>query len=158
MVRLGQTDVWYRTVKIRRGARFAYSLSPNDPLTFDEASISRMSTAQADPLNPHLWFNNPGSTRFEYQSMVEMPDAKPQPYVAKRAGVLAGNVEKSRIKSELLTPVPGGAPTEILIVKALKQKRFLNITHEPLDHRDLVVGPAPVFEYSHWAPISRGSS
>ena len=128
MVRLGQTDVWYRTVQIRRGARFAYSLSPNDPLTFDEASISRMSSAQADPLNPHPWFNNPGSTKFEYQSMVEMPDAKPQPYVAKRAGVLAGNVEKSRIKSELLgnehdlsiyTP-PGyrrdGTPNGLLVV------------------------------------------
>src|SRR5215469_2930531 len=74
---LGQTDVWYRTVKIRRGARFAYQLSPNDPLTFDDSAVSRMATAQADPLNPHHWFENPGSTKFEYQSMVEMPDAKP---------------------------------------------------------------------------------
>jgi enterochelin esterase family protein len=53
-------------------------------------------------LNPHHWFENPGSTKFEYQSIVEMPDAKPQPYIAKRAGVPAGSVEKKRIKSALL--------------------------------------------------------
>jgi len=128
MVRLGQTDVWYRTVKIRRGARFAYQLSPNDPLTFDDSSIARTATAQADPLNPHHWFENPGSTKFEYQSMVEMPDAKPQPYITKRDGVPSGNVEKSRIKSTLLenerdlsiyTP-PGyrrdGPPNGLLVV------------------------------------------
>jgi enterochelin esterase-like enzyme len=128
MVRLGQTDVWYRTVKIRRGARFAYSLSPNDPLTFDESSIGRMATSQADPLNPHHWFENPGNTKFEYRSMVEMPDAKPQPYIAKREGVPAGKVEKSRIKSDLLGNVhelsiytpPGyrgdGPPNGLLVV------------------------------------------
>jgi enterochelin esterase-like enzyme len=128
MVRLGNTDVWYRTLKIRRGARFAYQLSPNDPLTFDESSFVRVTTAQADPLNPRHWFENPGSTKFEYQSLMEMPDAKPQPYIAKRAGVPAGNVEKKRIKSELLknerdlsiyTP-PGyrrdGPPNGLLVV------------------------------------------
>src|SRR5207245_4393777 len=83
MARLGSTGVWYRTLKIRRSARFAYQLSPNDPLTFDEsASPQRNATAQADPLNPHHWMENPGSTKFEYQSMLEMPDAKPQPYIS----------------------------------------------------------------------------
>jgi enterochelin esterase-like enzyme len=128
MSRLGETDVWYRTAKIRRGARFAYQLSPNDPLTFDESSTARMATAQADPLNPRHWFEGPGATRFEYQSAVEMPDARPQPYVARRAGVPAGRIEKSRIKSELLgnerdlsiyTP-PGyrrdGPPNGLLVV------------------------------------------
>jgi enterochelin esterase-like enzyme len=103
MVRLGNTDVWYRTVKIRKGARFAYQLSPNDPLIFDElAGPQRSATAQADPLNPHHWFEGPGATKFEYLSYVEMPDAKPQPYIAKRPGVPAGSVEKKKIKSELL--------------------------------------------------------
>jgi enterochelin esterase-like enzyme len=128
MVRLANTDIWYRTVKIRRGARFAYQLSPNDPLTFDSSSTSRMATAQADPLNPHRWFENPGNSKFEYQSMVEMPDAKPQPYIAKREGVPTGKIEKSRIKSALLgnerdlsiyTPPGyqrGGPPNGLLVV------------------------------------------
>ena len=102
MRRLADTDVWYRTVKVRRGARFAYTLSPNDPLTFDESSTSRMATEQADPLNPHHWFDGPGATKFEYVSMVEMPGARPQPYIAKRDGVAAGTIEKKRIKSALL--------------------------------------------------------
>jgi hypothetical protein len=33
MVHLGNTGIWYRTVSIRHGARFAYKLSPNDPMT-----------------------------------------------------------------------------------------------------------------------------
>jgi enterochelin esterase-like enzyme len=143
MERLGNTDVWYRTLKIRRGARFAYQLSPNDPLTFDEQSfVARMPTAQADPLNPHHWPENPGSTKFEYQSMVEMPDAKPQPYIAKRGGVPAGKIEKSRIKSALLrndhdlsiyTP-PGyrtdGPPNGLLVV--FDESAYLTLVPTPI--------------------------
>jgi enterochelin esterase-like enzyme len=142
MVRLGNTDVWYRTLKIRRGARFAYQLSPNDPLTFNELSISRVATAQADPLNPRHWFENPGGTKFEYQSMVELPDAKPQPYIAKRDGVPAGKIEKSRIKSALLgnehdlsvyTP-PGyrrdGQPNSLLIV--FDESSYLTLVPTPV--------------------------
>src|SRR5262249_44459338 len=78
MTNIYGSDVWYRTVKVRRGARFAYRLSPNDPLTFDEvAGIQRSATAQADPLNPHHWFENPNTTSFEYQSLAELPGAKP---------------------------------------------------------------------------------
>ena len=40
MVNIAGTDVWYRTRAIRRGARFAYQLSPNDPLEFDQDSGS----------------------------------------------------------------------------------------------------------------------
>ncbi len=103
MVNLGSTDVWYRTEVIRRGARFAYALSPNDPMEFDEeSSVQRASTGQADPLNPHKWRDGPFATKFEYQSVLEMPDARPQPYSTKREGVPAGKIEKSRIKSALL--------------------------------------------------------
>jgi len=102
--RLGDTDVWYRTMKIRKGARFAYQLSHNDPLRFTGggAGVQRPATVQADPLNPHHWFESPGMSRFEYSSYVEMPDAKPQPYIAKRPGVPAGAIEKKKIKSALL--------------------------------------------------------
>jgi len=129
MMRLADTDVWYRTLKVRRGARFAYKLSPNDLPGFDERSfVQRDATMQADPLNPHRWFDFPGTTRFEYSSMVELPGAKPQPYIQKREGVPAGKVEKKHIKSALLknerdlsvyTP-PGyrrdGTPYHLLIV------------------------------------------
>lgn len=129
MVNIAGTDVWYRTRAIRRGARFAYQLSPNDPLEFNQDSgIQRALTAQADPLNPRKWRNGPFNTKFEYQSALEMPDARPQPYSTKRAGVPEGKVEKSRIQSALLknehalsiyTP-PGyrkdGPPNGLLVV------------------------------------------
>ena len=103
MTRLADTDVWYRTLKIRRGARFVYQVSPNDPLTFEEESGAlRAATAQADPLNPHKVFENPTTTNYEYQSLAELPGAKPQPYLAKRAGVPAGRLERHQIKSSLL--------------------------------------------------------
>jgi enterochelin esterase family protein len=101
--RLADTDVWYRTVKIRRGARFAYNLSVNDSLIFEGENFpSRSVTAQADPLNPKRWFDNPTTTNLEYQSMAELPGAKPQPYIAKRENVPAGIVERHKFKSALL--------------------------------------------------------
>jgi len=129
MANIAGTDVWYRTRAIRRGARFAYQLSPNDPLEFDEDSgVQRAVTAQADPLNPRKWLDGPFNTKFEYRSVVEMPDARPQPYSTKRDGVPAGKVDKSRIKSAILknehalsiyTP-PGyrkdGPPNGLLVV------------------------------------------
>ena len=148
MLHLSNTDLWYRTLKIRRGARFAYQLSPNDPLTFDESSFARATTAQADPLNPHHWFENPGNTKFEYQSIVEMPDAKPQPDIAKRTGVPVGNVEKKRIKSELLknerdlsiyTP-PGyrrdGQPNALLVV--FDEGAYLTLVPTPVIQDNLL--------------------
>src|SRR5262249_4793723 len=57
---LANTDVWYRTLKTRKGARFFYQLSPNDPIAFDDDSGPiRTATAQADPLNPRRWLDNP---------------------------------------------------------------------------------------------------
>jgi enterochelin esterase family protein len=102
MMRLANTDVWYRTFKIRRGARFSYQLSPNNSLRIDDDGGLETISAQADPLNPHHFGDGPGASRFEYESVVEMPDARPQPYTAKRAGVPAGTIEKKRIRSELL--------------------------------------------------------
>jgi enterochelin esterase family protein len=118
-------------------------LSPNDPLKFDdEASLQRSATAQADPLNPHHWFENPGGSKYEYQSMVEMPDAKPQPYIKKRDGVPAGRIEKKRIKSALLgnerdlsiyTP-PGyrrdGPPNGLLVV--FDESSYLTVVPTPV--------------------------
>ena len=47
------TDLWYRTVKIRKGARFAYALSVNDPLIFDGDAPMRAVTARIVSGNGH---------------------------------------------------------------------------------------------------------
>jgi len=103
MTQLEGSDVWYLTVRLPSGARFAYSLSPNDPLTFDPPRASqRMATVQSDPLNPNRWQCPPGASRYECRSMVELPGAPPQPWLVRAPNTAAGTVDKHKIKSELL--------------------------------------------------------
>jgi enterochelin esterase-like enzyme len=103
MTRLDDSDVWYLTLRLPASARFAYSLSPNDPLTFDPPrAAQRMASVQSDPLNPNRWLCPAEASRYECQSLVELPGAPPQPWLARRTGTPAGAVDKHRIKSELL--------------------------------------------------------
>ena len=113
MDRLGQTDVWYRTVAVGRKARFEYTLAPNvpriHPLSMGgiDGDIITMIAAAAvlDPLNPKRWRVNPqsvGYEDYEERSIVEMPDAPAQPWLAHRPGLPAGQVEIRRFKSALL--------------------------------------------------------
>ena len=44
MHRLAETDVWYLTLWLPMGGRFAYQLSPNDPLRFDGPQPQRQAT------------------------------------------------------------------------------------------------------------------
>jgi len=103
MKRIEGTDVWYVTTRFPRGARFAYQLSPNDPLIFEgPASNQRNASAQADPLNPNRWACGASSSKFSCQSMAELPGAPPQPWITRKDGVAAGEVKKYSIKSEIL--------------------------------------------------------
>jgi len=104
MTNLAGTDVWYLTLRVPSEARFMYRLSPNDPLVEDgPRAAQRQATQQADPLNPRRWFCDPSSsTRYECASMVELPGAPKQPWIARQDGILAGTVSKHRINSEIL--------------------------------------------------------
>jgi enterochelin esterase-like enzyme len=130
MHRLVETDVWYLTVRLPAGARFAYALSPNDPLRVEgpDAELQRQATRHADPLNQHRWSCRPGASKYACLSMVELPGAVPQPWIVKNPAIPAGHVDKQKIKSELLknernlsvyTP-PGyktdGSPYALLVV------------------------------------------
>jgi enterochelin esterase-like enzyme len=118
MVHLHRTDVWYRTYRVRNDARFAYSLSENDPLQ-SFIDPNRKSNAVADPLNPKLFTTG--------QSYFELPDA-PSQNVALRFNEAAGKVEKLTFRSTILnnerdvwvyTPrdfQPSGKPYPLLVV------------------------------------------
>jgi len=67
MTRLMDTDLWYKTYRVPRDARFTYALSPNDSLVpiedVDEKDIAkRFTTFRIDPLNKR-------------SSIVELPGA-----------------------------------------------------------------------------------
>jgi enterochelin esterase-like enzyme len=112
MDRIEGTSVWYRTVAIGRTARFEYSLAPNVPRIrpiiegIDQNVIAMIAAAaRTDPLNPNLWRVDPQSLdppEHEGRSVVEMPDAPAQPWLAEKPEVPAGQVEKHRFKSALL--------------------------------------------------------
>jgi enterochelin esterase family protein len=103
MHQIPDTDVWYLTLKLPSGARFTYQLSPNDPLTFDGPRAGqRTATRQSDPLNHHpLSACPPNVSKFNCDSVAELPGAAPQPWLAAKSGTPAGRVEKQHIKSAI---------------------------------------------------------
>lgn len=104
MRRLFDTDVWYLTLRIPAGARFDYTISPNDPLVFEGSrSAQRDTTAQADPLNPHRWNcdSRENSSRFRCHSYAELPGAAPGTWFMKTPGIADGNTETKLFHSEI---------------------------------------------------------
>jgi enterochelin esterase-like enzyme len=112
MARLGVTDVWYKTIKVDRKMRLAYTLAPNVgrlrplSLAMDVDAITMIAAAaRPDPLNPKRYRVDPESVdapEYRGNSILEMPDALPQPWVAQRPDVPAGRVQTLRYKSAAL--------------------------------------------------------
>jgi enterochelin esterase family protein len=88
MSRLGRTDIWYRTYKVRNDAAFSYTLSPNDSL--ERFAGPRTSKPQLDPLNPN---------RSGPQSSVRLPSA---PSAIEYAPLLAGRISPASFTSTVL--------------------------------------------------------
>ena len=103
MHQIPNTNVWYLTLKLPSGARFTYQLSPNDPMTFDGPRAGqRSATRQADPLSRHPDSACPPNTsKFNCQSVAELPGAPPQPWLINKPGTPEGRVEKQTIKSAI---------------------------------------------------------
>jgi enterochelin esterase-like enzyme len=96
------SDVWYLTLKLPSGARFVYQLSPNDPLTFTgPRAAQRAATRQADPLNPHRSGCPSNTSKFDCDSVAELPGAPPQPWLIAKPEIAAGHVEKQTIQSTI---------------------------------------------------------
>lgn len=97
--RLGDSDVWYATYRVPSSARLSYQMAPDVPEAGDRRTL--LATAQRDPLNPHIF----GKQKYEpslTRSVMELPDAPPQPWLNKRAHVAPGSVERESLKSEIL--------------------------------------------------------
>jgi enterochelin esterase-like enzyme len=112
MLRLAETDIWYKTLKVGRHKRFAYRLAINAPhlpvdlglLTPELLSLLDAAT-QPDPLNPKRWAvrgDDPDAPQYQGYSVVEMPEAPVQPWLEKRPGVPQGRVEEHEFTSALL--------------------------------------------------------
>jgi enterochelin esterase-like enzyme len=93
LIQLRDTDVWYRTVRVRNDARFAYGfgVDPGDPLPRESKPF------EADPWNPRRAL--PGGP---FASLCELPGAPPQPWITPQTDAPAGQVEWKTFKSEIL--------------------------------------------------------
>ncbi len=104
MTRLLDTDLWFKTYKVRDDARFTYNLAPNDSLVpfgkidlkDQKAVMQRISAFKLDPLNPKTYLGLPPT------SLLELAGAPPQPWTKRSPDVPAGKVEEKRLKSAIL--------------------------------------------------------
>lgn len=111
MTHLPNTDVWYKTIQIRRGSRFTYWLAPN------YRTGDFLFTARLDPLNP-LVFPDGSNSFVDVNSLLDTPGA-PDPQWYSRTPMKRGTIDQSQFTSDILknqrdmwvyTP-PGYSPT-----------------------------------------------
>lgn len=108
MERSAGTDLWYKTYLAEIGTRTTYRLAVNEPLEpiTDENWNSRWRRWRPDPLNPRTFY----FPRDEEQpddvdstvSVLELPEAPPQPYHERRRDVPKGSIETFHLRSTIL--------------------------------------------------------
>ncbi len=150
--RLADSDVWYRTYRVPASTRLSYQLAPDVPALNAPAPERRraiLATAQRDPLNPHAFALSPsdaGLDVFQQKSVLELPAAPPQPWIARRAGVPSGTLAHHRIASHLLgeardiylyRPAPGhtgqsGKPQDLALLVLFDAHAYLSAVPTPV--------------------------
>jgi|GEM_PF-141942 len=106
MARLLDTDLWYKTFRLQKGARFTYQFAANLPDPKGWRGITQFAGAlRNDPLNP-LQFAERSNEFNPYEgnsfSAVELPSAEPQVWTVARSTVPTGQVEREKFTSKLL--------------------------------------------------------
>ena len=106
MARLLDTDLWYKTFQLQKGARFIYQLATNLPDPKEWGGIIRFAGAlRNDPLNPLQYveradeFNPYEVSNF---SALELPSAEPQVWTVVQPKVPTGRVQRDKFISKLL--------------------------------------------------------
>jgi enterochelin esterase-like enzyme len=106
MTRLLDTDLWYKTFRLEKGARFIYQLAANLPDPKEWRGIVRFAGAlRNDPLNP-LQFaersNEFNPYEVTFYSAAELPSAGLQFWSVARPKVPTGRVQRDKFTSKLL--------------------------------------------------------
>lgn len=106
MARLFDTDLWYKTFRLQKGARFVYQFAANLPDPKDWRGVTRFAGAlRNDPFNP-LQFADRTNEFNPYEvtltSAVELPSAEPQSWSVVRPTVPTGRVQRDKFTSKVL--------------------------------------------------------
>lgn len=99
LARLGSSDVWHHSFVVPAATRLSYQMAPDVPVSDDRRVI--LASTRRDPLNANTFADGSGDPWLS-RSRLELPDAAPQPWVAERAGVPRGRLERKRLASQLL--------------------------------------------------------
>jgi enterochelin esterase family protein len=106
MARLLDTDLWYKTFRLQKGARFIYQLATNLPDPKEWGGITRFAGAlRNDPLNPLQYaerINEYNPYEVTFTSAVELPSAEPQTWNVVRPKVPTGRVQRDKFTSKTL--------------------------------------------------------
>ena len=108
MTRMLDTDLWYKTYRVRNDVRTTYRFSPDDSLVHlseEKDQEKRRSNWRHDPLNPRTFVfpaNEETPSKEVIDSVLELPSAPPQLWISPKPGVPAGQVEEFRLRSEIL--------------------------------------------------------
>jgi enterochelin esterase family protein len=106
MTRLLDTDLWYKTFQLQKGARFIYQFATNLPDPKEWRGITRFAGAlRNDPFNPFQFVErsnefNPYEVTF--YSAIELPSAEPQVWNVVQPKVPTGRVQRDKFISKLL--------------------------------------------------------
>ncbi len=108
MTHLLDTDLWHKTYRVRTDARLIYLLSPNEPLLSmgNREPNEAQPTRRLDPFNPRRFSypQDPEGPKLPNSavSIVELPEAPPQPFIRPQPNIPVGKVEMYRLKSRIL--------------------------------------------------------
>ena len=106
MARLLDTDLWYKTFRLQKGARFTYQFATNLPDPKEWRGITPFAGAlRNDPLNPFQFAeraNEFNPYEVTLTSAVELPFAEPQVWSIVRPKVPTGRVQRDKFASKLL--------------------------------------------------------
>ena len=128
LTRLGDSDVWWATFRMPNTARLSYRLAPDVPEIQGNAMAQRrviLATAQRDTLNPKVYPDtaDTGIDIYQGASVVALPKAPPQPWIARHArpasGVLVHHQFDSAVlgnRRDIWTYRPAGAEPKALLV------------------------------------------
>jgi len=102
LLHLPNTDLWYRTYRVRNDTRTTYFFSPNDPLVpmTDERweatwlAWVRGGNLRIDPFNANVLWSE--------ESILTLPGAPPEAWLASQPDVPADTVDEHRFQSTLL--------------------------------------------------------
>ncbi|HEU0164503.1 MAG TPA: alpha/beta hydrolase-fold protein [Thermomicrobiales bacterium] len=107
--RIGETDVWYRTLKMRSDVRVTYGIIPNDSLVKYEREKNweaRFAGMKDDPLNPQHVVGSHVVRREDTglfdRNVAVLPDAAPFVWSGRREEIPHGEVTHHRFASALL--------------------------------------------------------